>query len=328
VNAIRANVMGKFSDLLVATSHHPAMLEFLDNWISRRGAWNENYAREVMELHTLGVDSFYNENDVLELTKVLTGWTFKWQPSDKGKGRDLKFYFNAGNHELAEKRVLGRKIPDGEKGGQYALTMLAFHPGTADFISYKLCRYLVNDTPPPSLVKNISRVFRKSKGDLPKVYKAILTSEEFMSRRAYRSKFKTPFEFAVSALRATDAKLENGDMTAANIANMGQQIYHCPDPTGYYDQAEAWLDSGVLTRRWDYSLRLLRGDIKGVTVPSSFLASFDATKPEDMKDQIVAQLIGDSIGAATDKLLAREAKTGGARRVVGLLIGAPAFQQQ
>jgi len=325
-HAIRANVMGKFSNLLMATAHHPAMLEFLDNWISRKGAWNENYAREVMELHTLGVDSFYNENDVLELTKVLTGWTFKWQSA--GKGRDLKFVFNKHQHEIEQKRVLGRAIPEGYKGGQYALMMLAYHPGTADFISYKLCRYLVNDTPPPSLVKNTSRVFKKTKGDLREVYKSILTSEEFLSRRAYRSKFKTPFEFAVSALRATDAKLDDGGVTASKIALMGQAIYHCPDPTGYYDQAEAWLDSGVLTRRWDYALQLVRGDVKGVSIPSSFYASFGSAKPEETKDMIIKALIGDAVGAATDKMLGDVAKTKGAKGVISALIGSPAFQQQ
>lgn len=325
-DVIRPHVMGKFSDLLLATAHHPAMLEFLDNWISRAGAWNENYARELMELHTLGVDSYYNEDDVLALTKVLTGWTFKWTNSESG--RNLSFHFNAGNHEPGTQKWLGLKVNDGYEGGVFAIQALTQHPGTAEFISYKLCRYLVNDNPPPALVRKIASVFRQTRGDLSKVYKAILTSEEFTSRLSYRAKFKTPFEYTVSAIRVTGAEITNGEATCEFLDSMGQPLYNCLDPTGYYDQAEAWLDSGVLTRRWDYAWQLVRGSIAGATVPSERMAKYEALPPDEVKETLIKDLIGSDIGVETNQLLDDLGRRGGAKSMISILLGSPDFQQQ
>jgi len=323
-NVIRKHCFGKFNDMLMASAKHPAMLEYLDNWISRKGAWNENYAREVMELHTLGADRYYNEKDVLELTRVLTGWTFN-------PGND-RFNFQPNNHEDGVKMVLGRRIPEGQQGGEYALNMLANHRGAASFLAEKLCRYLINDNPPQALVNKIAGVFRSSDGDLKKVYTAIITSPEFMDRANFRSKFKTPVEFTASALRAVDAQISDMRPTASFVADMGEAIYACPDPTGYYDQAEAWLDSGVLTRRWDYSWKMIKGNINGVAPGPKIQAILNSeSDPQKLRDRLVAEYIGADMGTATDAMLKEVAQSEGGSAgptILSILLGSPAFQQQ
>jgi uncharacterized protein (DUF1800 family) len=294
------------------------MLEYLDNYTSKANAWNENYAREVMELHTLGADRGYTEADVLELSKVLTGWTYD---------KDLKFVFRTDWHQGGTKKVLGRNMPGGKDGGEAALYMLATHSRTADFISEKLCRYLVNDNPPPSLVRKVSAVFRDSGGDLPKVYRAILTSPEFLERSNYRAKFKTPFEFTVSAIRATNAKLEDATDTCSVIAKMGQPIYDCDDPTGFYDQAEAWMDAGVLTSRWDYAWKMVRGSVRGVKVPEEFASKYAALPPTEARDKMAHDMIGADIGDRTAQSMTEAAK-GDRKRMLSILLGSPDFQQQ
>ena len=315
---IRKHVFGNFKQMLYASATHPAMLEYLDNYLSKANAWNENYAREVMELHTLGADRGYTEADVLELSKVLTGWTYD---------RDLKFTFRQDWHQGGTKKVLGRQFPGGQQGGEQALYMLATHANTAQFISEKLCRFLVNDNPPPALVRKVAGVFRDSGGDLPKVYRAIVTSPEFFERGNYRAKFKTPFEFTVAALRATDAKLADGTETCNVIAKMGQPIYDCDDPTGFYDQAEAWMDAGVLTSRWDYAWKMCRGSVRGVKVPDEFLAKYSALDPTAARDQMVQDVIGADIGDRTAQALT-EAGGGDRKRMLAILLGSPDFQQQ
>ena len=317
---IRKHAFGKFKNMLYASATHPAMLEYLDNYVSRAGAWNENYAREVMELHTVGADRGYNETDVLELTKVLTGWTYD---------KDLTFTFRQDWHQGGTKKVMGRQIPGGQQGGEQALYMLATHPNCAEFISFKLCRYLVNDNPPAALVRKVAGVFRDSGGDLPKVYRAILTSPEFIERTNYRAKFKTPFEFTISAIRATDAKLADGGETVNVVAKMGQPIYDCDDPTGFYDQAEAWMDAGVLTSRWDYAWKMARGSIRGVKVPEEFLSKYATLDATASRDKMVHDVIGADIGDRTAQAMTEAGKSGADRkRMLAILLGSPDFQQQ
>ena len=317
---IRKHAFGKFRGMLYASATHPAMLEYLDNWISRANAWNENYARELMELHTLGADKGYTEQDVLEVSKVLTGWTFDPET--------LQFTFKQEWHQPGSKRVLGRSIAPGIEGGKYILDSLANSKRTADFISFKLCRYLVNDNPPPALVTKVSRVFQDSNGDLPKVYWAILSSPEFMSRENFRAKFKTPFEFTVSALRVTDAQIDEGQETTKILAKMGQAIYNCDDPTGYYDQAEAWMDAGVLTSRWDYAWRLAGGQLSGVGIPEYWFKQYEKLKPEQVRAAMVDAVIGGDVGDRTQKQLDEAAQSGDVQRMVCILLGSPDFQQQ
>jgi uncharacterized protein (DUF1800 family) len=313
---IRAHVFGDFKQMLFASATHPAMLEYLDNFKSRANNWNENYAREVMELHTLGADRGYNENDVLELSKVLTGWTYD---------KNYKFQFNEQWHQPGSKSWLGGTIKPGYAGGELALYTLATHRYTADFIAYKLCRYLVNDNPPPSLVRKVASTFMSSGQNLPKTYAAIVNSPEFLMRSNYRAKFKTPFEFTVSALRTTDASIEDGKATITVLEKMGQPLYNSKDPTGYYDQAEAWRDAGVLTSRWDYSWKLLRGSVAGVSVSSDFTKSYNGLKGKDLHDRLIDTIIGSDVGTRTLDLLR---KTEDLNEAISVLMGSPSFQQQ
>jgi uncharacterized protein (DUF1800 family) len=315
-NVIRANVFGNFKTMLYKSATHPAMLEYLDNFKSRANNWNENYAREVMELHTLGVDRFYTEQDVVELSKILTGWTY-----DKG----YKFTFNAAWQQPGSKNWLGTQIKQGYDGGEQALYTLATHRGTAEFISFKLCRYMINDNPPRDLVRKIAAVFTQSNGDLPKVYAAIINSPDFVNRLNYRAKFKTPFEFTTSALRITDAKVTDGKGLLAILQRMGQPVYQCKDPTGYYDQAEAWRDAGVLTARWDTAWKLLRNAVPGVTISSDFIKSFSGLKDKELTDRLVDTLIGSDVGNRTLEMLK---KSTDASEQISILMGSPSFQQQ
>ncbi|HEY7118862.1 MAG TPA: DUF1800 domain-containing protein [Tepidisphaeraceae bacterium] len=313
---IRANVFGTFKQMLFASATHPAMLEYLDNFKSRANNWNENYAREVMELHTLGADRSYNENDVLELSKILTGWTF-----DKG----YHFTYRDDWQQPGSKSWRGMRIGQGYAGGEQALYTLATDRYTADFISFKLCRYLVNDNPPASLVKKVASTFISSGGDLPKVYAAIINSPEFTQRYNYRAKFKTPFEFTVSALRTTDATIEDGKATLDTLSKMGEPLYNSKDPTGYYDQAEAWRDAGVLTSRWDYAWKLLNDRVPGVHVSSDFIKSFSGLQGKALHERMIETLIGSDIGTRTLDVLRKETNL---PEMISILMGSPSFQQQ
>jgi uncharacterized protein (DUF1800 family) len=224
--------------------------------------------------------------------------------------------------------VLGKPIPGGYDGGEQAIHMLATHKYTAEFIATKLCKYLVNDNPPPALVQKVAAVFMKHDGDLPKVYEAIIFSPEFMDRANYRAKFRTPFEFVVASARATDAKIEDAGNACYQLAKMGQQVYNCPDPTGYYDRAEAWLDSGVLTSRWDYAFDLTRGGVKGIKVSQALIAKYKAMTPDERYKTAVKELIGDDIGDKTRQVLKAAADEGDIEAMIAILVGSPSFQQQ
>jgi len=310
---IRKNVFGKFKTMLFASATHPAMLEYLDNQLSKANDWNENYAREVMELHTVGADVNYGNDDVRELSKALTGWQY----NDR-----YEFAFNAAEHQPGYKYWLSMKLPPGREGGEMALVALASSQECANFISLKLCRYLVNDNPSPALVKSVAAVFKKTDGDLPKVYEAIINSPDFMSRENFRSKFKTPFQFAVSALRATDAKIDDAHDVAHVIEKMGQPIYNCPDPTGYRFVAESWMDSGVLTARWDFAWNLVRDQVNGINVGDTVLNKYKNLDPDKMKVQMAHDIIGSEIGDREKNMDVTEAP-----RMLSILLGSPSFQQ-
>ncbi|HWE01895.1 MAG TPA: DUF1800 domain-containing protein [Tepidisphaeraceae bacterium] len=318
-NVIRKFVFGNFKDMLFASARHPAMLEYLDNKLSKRNEWNENYAREVMELHTVGADRGYSNRDVQELSKVLTGW---------GYDDSFQFHFSPERHQPGPKQWLGMTIPQGYEGGEEALYTLAMHPNTAQFIAEKLCKYLINDTPSPKLVKAVAVVFRDSKGNLPKVYAAILNSPDFMSRDNYRAKFKSPYFFTVSALRATSPKLENVLEATRRVAKMGEPIYNCPDPTGYRDVAESWMDAGVLTSRWQFSWDLMRGDISGIVVGDAFLNRYKALKPEEIESKMIEDLIGGDVGDRELTALKDVASQGDLPRMASIILGSPSFQQR
>jgi uncharacterized protein (DUF1800 family) len=267
-DTIRPRVLGSFRDLLGATAKSPAMLFYLDNWMSvdpdsaaaRNGrakkGLNENYARELMELHTLGVDGGYTQKDVSEVARAFTGWTI--ENARRGGG----FVFDGRLHDPGQKVVLGHVIAagGGESDGERVLDILAAHPSTARFIAAKLVRRFVSDTPPPALVDRAAKRFRDSHGDLREVMRAILTSREFASPGAYAAKVKSPFEFVVSALRAAGAASIDATRLVRQLQQMGMPLYMCQPPTGYSDTADAWLNTGALVNRINFALQLARGD--------------------------------------------------------------------
>ena len=278
-DVIRPHALGRFGDLLRGTATHPAMLFYLDNWLStrpdftlrfgpnrgKRAGLNENYARELMELHTLGVDGGYTQKDVTEVARAFTGWTIK-RPRQDGE-----FMFNERLHDTGQKAVLGHviKAGRGERDGEQVLDILARHPSTASFIATKLARRFVSDTPPPALIDRVAARFRETDGDLREVVRAILTSPEFFAAEAYHAKVKTPFEFVVSAVRATNADVRDARSLVQQLAQMGMPLYQCQPPTGYKDTADAWVNTGALVARMNFGLALAANKIRGVEVSST-----------------------------------------------------------
>jgi uncharacterized protein (DUF1800 family) len=275
-DVIRAHALGKFKDLLVATAQSPAMLFYLDNWLSmgpnspaavaaNKGkpgqavpGLNENYGRELMELHTLSVTGGYTQHDVTELARVLTGWTI--QPLEQGAA----FQFDAKKHEPGDKVVVGQTIPEnGMNEGMQVLDMLAHHPNTAKFICRKLAMRFVADDPPPALVERMAAKFLVTDGDIREVLRTLFKSPEFWSAKAYRAKVKTPFEFVISSLRATGTDLNNPGPMLGILNKMGMPLYQMVPPTGYSMTASTWMNSEALIDRMNFALALSDGKVGG-----------------------------------------------------------------
>ena len=281
---IRPHAWGRFEDLLVATAKSPAMLFYLDNWLSadpdatafmrgRARGLNENYAREIMELHTLGVDGGYTQKDVTEVARALTGWSIAGL---RGDG-EPRFTFNARLHDRGEKRILGHSIKGGgQEEGEQVIHMLATHSQTARFISYKLARRFVADEPPPALVERAAQTFRSTDGDIRAVVTTIVTSPEFLAPAARAAKVKTPLEFVASAVRASGAEVSSARELARRIALMGMPLYQQQPPTGYKDTAEAWVSTSGLLARMNLAADLASGRVAGVSVDPKAPAVADA----------------------------------------------------
>jgi uncharacterized protein (DUF1800 family) len=286
-DAIRPFVFGRFRDLLGATAAHPAMLFYLDNWNSTREGFagrglNENYARELLELHTLGVDGGYTQNDVREVARCFTGWSLvppRGKAAANGAAAGLEpgtYIFRPRAHDPGEKRVLGTSIPagGGREDGERVLDLLARHPSTARFVATKLCRRFVSDDPPAALVGRVAAVFERTDGDLPSVYAAIFSAPEFWSDEAWHAKTKTPLELAASAVRALGGTVdpERAAPLARQVALMGEPLYKCAPPTGWGDASEAWMGAGTLVNRLAFGSALAAGRIPGVSGDPARLA--------------------------------------------------------
>jgi uncharacterized protein (DUF1800 family) len=272
-DVIRPHVLGRFRDLLDATAKSPAMLFYLDNWQSRapgqagsgkraQPGLNENYGRELLELHTLGVDGGYTQHDVTEVARCFTGWTID-QPRQGGP-----FSFNPRMHDQGEKTVLGVRIPPGGgiEDGEKVLDILARHPSTAHFISRKLAVRFVADDPPEALVERMAQTFLKTRGDLRAVITTMLESVEFWSFGAYRSKLKSPLELVASAVRAADGDVDFASGLVNQVAQMGQPLYRKQEPTGYSNSSQEWLNSAGLLARMNFAVNLEDSKIPGVKV--------------------------------------------------------------
>jgi uncharacterized protein (DUF1800 family) len=267
--AIRPHALGKFRNLLGATTRHPAMLFYLDNWRnakpnltakSRTQGLNENYARELMELHTLGVDGGYQQADVITLAKIFTGWGFK-QPGQKVLD-GYSFQFNQNRHDSSNKIFLKQSIVGGGiEEGEQALDLLAKHPSTARQISFKLAQYFVADNPPKSLVDKLAKRFTATNGDIKLVLDTLFRSAEFWDVKYYGAKFKTPYQYVISSVRSTGTEFNNVKPLNDFLKQQGMPLYGCPTPNGYKNTQAAWLNPDSMTRRLNYATNLAKGKL-------------------------------------------------------------------
>jgi uncharacterized protein (DUF1800 family) len=264
---------------------------------AKRGV-NENYARELMELHTLGVDGGYSQKDVQEVARALTGWSFNRQNG--------QFVFNANAHDAGEKLILGQKFPagHGEDEGERVLDIVARAPATAKFITTKLARHFVSDDPPPALVDRCASTFTKSDGDIRQTLECVVTSPEFFSRAAYRAKVKTPFELVASALRAVNAQPDTTPRTAQIVARLGQPIFGRQTPDGWPDKGDAWMNTGAILNRINFGLSVAGGQVPGAQL--SNLPNFDAlrTQPRAQQvDAVIKSMLGGQVSQVTRDVL-------------------------
>lgn len=266
-HAIRPHVWGKFRTLLGATARHPAMLFYLDNWqntapnspgaTGRFKGLNENYARELLELHTLGVEGGYTQNDVMELARILTGWGLP-KPSDRPRNQE-GFYFDETRHDFNDKILLGRTIKGrGIEEVEEALDILASHPATAQHIGYKLAQAFVADEPPSSLVKALGDRFIETQGDITQILKTLFNSTEFWEENHYNSKFKNPYRYITSVMRAV-GEVTNYDPINGILNQLGMPLYGCPSPDGYKNTQQAWLNPDTMVRRSSLAVPLAGG---------------------------------------------------------------------
>lgn len=271
--AIRPYAMGRFRDMLGAVAKHPAMLFYLDNWVSsapgvsvvipgtkrRVSGINENFARELMELHTLGVNGGYTQGDVTTLARMLTGWTYNPRAGDA----QATFTFAPSMHDQGQKIWLGQKVPVTDQAeGEWALDVLAKHPATAHHISYKLAQYFVADEPPVELVNSMAKVFLSSDGDIRAVLKALFASEQFRSPSAFGAKFKTPYEYVISAVRAKGGEINNVRPLLATMYRMGMPLHRCGSPDGYKNTEMTWLNPGAIAQRVEFATALSLGRLR------------------------------------------------------------------
>jgi uncharacterized protein (DUF1800 family) len=329
--AIRPHALGKFRDLLGATARHPAMLFYLDNWQNsapnpnqkgRRGL-NENYARELMELHTLGVDGGYKQADAIALAKIFTGWGFK-QPGQKVPD-GYSFQFNPDRHDFSTKKLLDREIVGtGIDEGERALDLLSRHPSTARQISFKLAQYFVTDNPPKSLVDKLSKRFRATDGNIKLVLDTLFHSPEFWNRKYYGAKFKTPYQYAISAVRSTGIEINNVKPLNSLLTQLGMPLYGCLSPNGYKNTQEAWLSPDSMTRRLNFATNLANGRLPisaatttaAISTPTAPLVTIDPVK--------LAATLGHNFSLQTQQAIAASNPEVRA----ALILGSPEFMKK
>lgn len=299
---------------------------------------NENYARELMELHTLGVDGGYTQQDVMEVAKCFTGWTLA------NLRRDPEFRFDERIHTKEPKTVLGQKIDAGDAGdGAAVLALLSNHPNTARFISTKLARRFVSDTPPPALVSRMARTFQESRGDIRAVLRTMIYSPEFWSRSAYRAKIKKPFELVVSAARALGADASVPFLMVQWSSRIGEPLYLCQPPTGYSDKAEVWVNTGALLNRLNYAIELSSNRMRGVRVDLSRLFSGEPeNEPTKTLERALQLFLNGQVSPQTRATLEKQlsdpqilratlddpVRAVDAGLIAGLVLGSPEFQRR
>jgi uncharacterized protein (DUF1800 family) len=381
-DAIQPHAMGKFRDLLEATAKSPAMLFYLDNWQSvdpeawarlqreqaqrrmYRGRFggpfgfppvpppganqaknkkqerglNENYGRELMELHTLGVDGGYTQDDVIAVARCFTGWSIRTPQ------RDPQFYFEERLHDNKPKMVLGHKIDaGGMRDGEEVLDLLARDPHTAHHLSLEIAQHFVSDNPPEALVTRMEQTYLATDGDIRAVLHTMIYSPEFWSQETYRAKIKTPVELVASAARAVNADVQVPFLLVQWTSRIGGPLYQCQPPTGYSDKADAWVNTGALLNRLNYSLALANGRLAGVRVNiATVLGTDDSAKPDETLDRAIAVLLSGEASSQTRETLAKQMHDPQVVQaslddpitrvndgvIAGLVLGAPEFQRR
>jgi len=361
-DVIRPRALGKFRDLLGAVAHSPAMLYYLDNYtsaadsthlslnewkqfertkarpvIKRRNGLNENYGRELLELHTLGVDGGYTQQDVIEVARALTGWTLK-TPREGGG-----FLFRADTHDAETKVVLQHTLPAGRgiEDGEEVLDIVARHPSTARFIATKLARRFVADTPSAALIDRAARVFRETDGDIRETVRVIVTSPEFFSHAAYRAKIKTPLEYVVSVRRTLDMLPDTTARTAQAIGRLGQPLWGKLTPNGWPETGDQWINTGAILNRINFASQVASGKFPDAAVElwpqwrPLALASFDA-----QVDGVIEHVLGGDASRDTRDILVSGLNPLAApvkrnltarpnlRDLLGLALGSPEFQRR
>jgi uncharacterized protein (DUF1800 family) len=373
-DVIRPHIWGRFEDLLMATAKSPAMLFYLDNARSmaapenrpamqqqrgfgrrfgfgrrammtrpqqgKEGGLNENYAREIMELHTLGVDAGYTQKDVTELARVLTGWSISRERDGSGEG--AAFVFRPQMHDVGAKTVLGIRFASGGgiEEGERMIHVLAHHPATAHRIAYKLCQRLVADEPPPALVDRVARKFLSTDGDLRQTVRAVIASPEFWDPASYRAKVKSPFEYTISAVRAVNAQITDPAPIARALQQIGEPLYGAQPPTGYSDKADVWINTGALMNRLNFALSLASNKLPGVH--GDVVALIPAGQAADASHSVEALALALTGGNLTQetrntiksRIVERKAPSEDPwdntqlPTVAGLILGSPEFQRQ
>ena len=375
-DVIRPRALGTFRALLGAVAKSPQMLFYLDNYQSsvdslhpnvdeeriearrqmlvndplatmfatlprrRPRGVNENYGRELMELHTLGVDGGYSQKDVQEVARALTGWMI--EAPNLGGG----FVFRPELHDAGAKIVLGHALPAGRgiQDGEDVLDILSRAPATAHFITLELARHFVSDDPPAQLVNRCAGTFATSDGDIRQTLRCIVTSPEFFSRAAYHAKVKTPFELVASSMRVFDAPPDTSPRAAQMVAQLGQPIFGHLTPEGWPDRGDAWMNTGAILNRINFGLRLAAGQLPNVRLAGwPPMARLRQLSPAAQVDGVVEDLLGGTVSSATRAILisgenpmlagAPAAKTPapqltGLPALIGLALGSPEFQRR
>jgi uncharacterized protein (DUF1800 family) len=356
-DTIRPHMWGRFEDLLLATAKSPAMLFYLDNAqsvaapenrskftqrmienrrpdMAKKGGLNENYAREIMELHTLGVDAGYSQTDVTELARVLTGWTI-----DRQTGT---FVYRPAMHDTGAKTVLGVRFRagGGMEEGEKMIHILAHHPATARHIATQLAQRLVSDDPPKALIDRVAKKFLDSDGDIRETVKAVIDSPEFWDPNVYRAKVKSPFEYVISAMRATNASVDDPLPIARGLQQAGEPLYGAQPPTGYSDKADAWVNTGALMMRLNFALALASNKLPGIHADVvALIPADDAAQADKSVDALAGALTGGELSADTRKtikarILDRKSPEEDPwdntqlPMIAGLILGSPEFQRQ